>query len=180
VLWAGLHRESIVTVSDLRSLFDYSYWANGKLFSVLAQLTPEEFTRDVAGSYGSIRNTLVHVLSAEWGWLDRCGGATRGAPLKPADYPTLESLTLAWQQVERNVRDFLAALTDRDLSRPVEFSLGGGPKQIMPLGQLMHHAANHGIHHRGQVALLLRSLGHAPRNIDLLLFYSRNDAAPAL
>ena len=29
---------------------------------------PDEFTRSVAGSDGSIRNTLVHVLSAEWAW----------------------------------------------------------------------------------------------------------------
>src|SRR5436309_15218065 len=35
-----------------------------KLFDVISQITPEQFTRPVAGSYGSIRNTLVHVLSA--------------------------------------------------------------------------------------------------------------------
>jgi uncharacterized damage-inducible protein DinB len=36
----------------------------------------------------------------------------------------------------------------------------------MPIGQLLHHAASHGVHHRGQVALLLRSLGHVPGNFD--------------
>ena len=66
-------------VTDLEQLFDYSYWANGKLFAVLTQLTPEQFTQPIVGSYESIRNTLVHVLSAEWGWLDRCGGRARGA-----------------------------------------------------------------------------------------------------
>jgi len=54
-------------VKDLEELFDYSYWANDRLFEVAAQLTPEQFTKPVAGSYGSVRNTLVHVLSAEWG-----------------------------------------------------------------------------------------------------------------
>ena len=38
------------------------------------------------GSYGSIRNTLVHALSTEWGWLDRCGGAKRGPALKGEDF----------------------------------------------------------------------------------------------
>jgi len=50
-------------VSDLARLFEYNYWANRKLFEVVAELTPEQFTQSVAGSYGSIRNTLVHVLS---------------------------------------------------------------------------------------------------------------------
>ena len=50
-----------MTVKDFKELFDYRYWANKKLFEVLAQLTPEEFMKTVAGSYGSVRNTLVHV-----------------------------------------------------------------------------------------------------------------------
>jgi uncharacterized damage-inducible protein DinB len=57
-------------VADLERLYDYHYWANAKLLDVVCQLTPDEFTRSVTGSYGSIRNTLVHVLSAEWGWPD--------------------------------------------------------------------------------------------------------------
>ncbi len=54
-------------VDHLRRVYDYNYWANEKLLGVVKQLTPQEFTRSVAGSYGSIRTTLVHVLSAEWG-----------------------------------------------------------------------------------------------------------------
>jgi uncharacterized damage-inducible protein DinB len=42
-----------MTVRDLERMYDYSYWANKKLFQVLSQLTAEEFTRNVAGSYGS-------------------------------------------------------------------------------------------------------------------------------
>ena len=67
-----------MTVKDLERLYDYGYWANKKLLVVVSQLTAEQFTQTVAGSYGSVRNTLVHVLSAEWGWLDRCGGRQRG------------------------------------------------------------------------------------------------------
>src|SRR5207344_189836 len=50
-----------MTVKDLEGLYDYNYWANGRLLQVVSRLTPEEFTRQVAGSYGSVRNTLVHV-----------------------------------------------------------------------------------------------------------------------
>ena len=161
-----------MTVKDLERMYDYGYWANRKLFNVISRLTPEQFTQEVAGSYGSIRNTLVHTLSAEWGWLDRCGGASRGAALKAADYPTVQSLLERWEQVEQHMRDFLATLTDADLGRPIEFAIGSGPKHVMALGDLLHHGANHGVHHRGQVALLLRALGHVPGNFDILLYYA--------
>jgi uncharacterized damage-inducible protein DinB len=163
-----------VTVQDLEGLFDYGYWANDKVRGVLSQLTTEQFTQHVAGSYGSIRNTMVHMLSAEWGWLERCGGATRGPALKPQDYPTVTSLFDRWRDVEARVREFLSTLQDEDLARVVEFALGSGPRQSMALGALLHHAAIHGVHHRGQVALLLRMLGHVPGNFDILLYYARS------
>ena len=166
-------------VSDLERLYDYNYWANKQLIGVVSRLTPEQFTQFVAGSYGSIRNTLVHVLSAEWGWLDRCGGPKRGDRLNPQDYPTVESLVRAWSRVEVDMRAFLANLKDEDLTRDMEFAIGGGPKHAVPLGDLMQHAAVHAVHHRGQVALLLRTLGHEPGNFDFLLYVGEQRSVPA-
>jgi len=169
----------IMTVKDLEVLYDYGYWANGKLFQVISQLTPEQFTQPLAGSYGSIRNTLVHTLSAEWGWLSRCGGPERASKLEAGEYPTLESLIQTWTRVEGYVREFLAGLEDDDLARNADFANDRGEKRSLPLGELMHHAANHGVHHRGQVALQLRLLGHTPGNIDILVYYAEKRGATA-
>ena len=159
-----------MTVKDLERLYDYGYWANKKLLAVVSQLTPEQFTRTVAGSYGSVRNTMVHTLSAEWGWLDRCGGHERGLALKGDDYPTVESLVETWVNVEGWVRAFLAELKDEELDRKVEYKNPRGETRSMPLGELMQHGANHGVHHRGQIALLLRMLDQVPGNVDLLFY----------
>ena len=161
-----------MTVKDLENLFAYGHWANRKLLAVISRLTPEQFTRTVDGSHGSVRTTMVHVLSAEWGWLDRCGGPKRGAPLNPADYPTAASLIEGWDRVEAYGRTFLSTLRDEDLARDVEFAIGGAEKRSMPVGELLQHAANHGAHHRGQVSLLLRLLGYDPENFDLVLYYA--------
>ena len=168
-----------MTVKDLEVLYEYGYWANKKLFDAISQLTPEQFTQSVAGSYGSIRNTLVHTMSAEWGWLDRCGGEVRGPALRPEDYPTAESLIEGWNRVEGYVREFLSRLKDEDLAHDVEFTIHGLEKQSMRLGYLMQHAAVHGVHHRGQVALLLRMLGYAPGNFDILFYYADKRGASA-
>ena len=157
-------------VSDLERLYDYGYWANKHLIGIVSQLSPEQFTQSVGGSYGSIRNTLVHTMSAEWGWLAKCGGPKRADRLKPEAYPTLASLVQEWSGVEANVRAFLSGLKDEDLARDVDFAIGDGPREHGTLGHLMQHAAIHGVHHRGQVALLLRMLGCAPGNFDLLFY----------
>ncbi len=169
-----------MTVKDLERLYDYGYWANRKLFEVISSLTPEEFTQPFSGTHGSIRNTLVHILSAEWGWLGRCGGPERGDPLKPDNFPTLTSLLQTWNSVEAHVRTFLSRLTDADLARLVEFMTPQGEKRTMPLGELLHHGANHGVHHRGQLSLLLRMRGHSPENFDLLLYDAARRGVPIL
>src|SRR5215216_5971029 len=105
-------------VSDLERLYDYNYWANKKLFSVVSQLTPEQFTQAVAGSYESVRNTLVHVLSAEWGWLDRCGGPPRGEKLKAENFATADSVIALWARAESHGPRRRAPPARRDSRRP--------------------------------------------------------------
>jgi uncharacterized damage-inducible protein DinB len=168
-----------MTVRDLELLFDYGYWAHRRLLRAASELTDEEFTREVAGSYGSVRNTLVHILSAEWGWLERCGGPARGPKLSPVDYPTLASLTETWTRVEGRLRAFLAGLEEKDLTRVIEFDdPRGGGKSSMAVGEMLRHAAIHGVHHRGQVALLLRVLGHAAGNFDMILYDAERRNTP--
>jgi uncharacterized damage-inducible protein DinB len=159
-----------MTIVELGRLYNYAYWANGRLLGAVAELSDEEFTRNVAGSYGSVRNTFVHVLSAEWGWLERCGGLARGPKLQPEAFPTVSAIREPWARVEAEMRRFLAGLNDADLERPIEFSFPQSGTRVLPLGTLLQHGAVHGIHHRGQIALLLRLLGRVPGNVDLLFF----------
>jgi uncharacterized damage-inducible protein DinB len=164
-----------MTVKDLLRLYEYGYWANAKLFPVIAQLTPDQFTHAVVGGHGSIRNTIVHVMSAEWGWISRCGGPERGPALKPAEFPTVESVLETWKKVEGYVRELLGRISD--LSREVEFSLPGLENRSMAIGELLQHGAIHAVHHRGQVAVMLRMLGHTPGNLDVLFHDAERRAA---
>ena len=167
-----------MNVNDLKVLYEYGYWANRRLFRVLSRLAPEEFTQDVGGSYGSIRNTLVHALSVEWGWLDRCGGRPRGPRLNAENYPTVESFVAEWKRVEAYMRGFLSGLKDEDLTRECEFTIEGIERRSLSMGDLMQHGALHGIHHRGQIALLLRMLGCEPGNFDMLIYYAQQPRRP--
>jgi uncharacterized damage-inducible protein DinB len=118
------------------------------------------------------------MLSSEWGWIGRCSGHERGPALDPADFPTPAAVIEGWKQQESRVHAYLATLCDTDLTRRIEFSLGG-PKQSLPLGELLQHAANHGVHHRGQVSLLLRLRGCSPENFDMLYYFSEKHSGQA-
>ena len=161
-----------MTVADLVDLYQYGAWATNWVLRVASDLSSDDFTTSVAGSYGSVRDTLVHALSAQWGWVARCGGSERGPALKSGDFPTVESVAELARSVEERTSAFLATLTDSDLERFVTYSGTDGESRSFPAGELLYHAANHGVHHRGQIAILLRELGHTPGNFDILFYYA--------
>jgi uncharacterized damage-inducible protein DinB len=168
-----------MTVRDFVTLFDYGYWTNGKLFAAAARLTLEQFAGTVDGRHGSVRNTLVHVLNAERAWLGRFAGLELGPALDPADFQTAGAIAEAWEPVEAGLRAFLATLPDEALAREVGFTVGGTTAMSMPLSRLLQQVVCHSVHHRGQVSLVLRLLGHDPENFDVFLYHAERHRSRA-
>ena len=99
-----------MTPEDVRLLFAYDAWANARTLEACAALTPEQFTRSLGSSFGSVRDTLAHILGAQWIWHERLNGRpTAGLPSADA-YPDLASLGMRWAEVERDLLGFVGTL----------------------------------------------------------------------
>ena len=74
---------------DLQRICAYDDWADERTFEVVRKLTPEEFTRELGGSFPSVRDTLAHIHLAQWIWLRRIETKpTTGAPGTLSTSPT--------------------------------------------------------------------------------------------
>ena len=62
-----------------RTLFAYDAWANRRSLEACATLTPEQFTRDLGSSFPSVRDTLAHLVGAQFVWLERFHGRVPSA-----------------------------------------------------------------------------------------------------
>jgi uncharacterized damage-inducible protein DinB len=45
----------------LSEMLVYNRWANEQYLDVIARLSDEQFTTKIGGSFGSVRDTLVHL-----------------------------------------------------------------------------------------------------------------------
>jgi uncharacterized damage-inducible protein DinB len=161
-----------MTSAEIGTLLDYHYWARDRLLDAVSTLTPEQFDRDLGSSFKSIRATLVHLLSAEWGWYERWHGRSPKAPLPADQFPDAGSIASAWRAHETKMRDFIGPLGDAALGRAVDYTLFSGAAGSTPLWQMIQHVVNHGSYHRGQITTMLRQLGAAPaKSMDLIAFY---------
>ncbi|MGH7673924.1 MAG: DinB family protein [Gemmatimonadales bacterium] len=160
-----------IAVTHVRELYAYNRWANDQVLRAVERLTPEQLLRDTGSSFSSIRDTLAHILGAEWIWLERWLGRSPRALLAAADFPTAAALRDRWAMVEAGQQAFLAGLQDDRLPQRVAYINTKGQRWEYALWQMLVHVVNHSTYHRGQVTTMLRQLGAAPAATDLLNFY---------
>jgi uncharacterized damage-inducible protein DinB len=55
----------------LTTLFSHHLWANLRLLERCAELTPEQLEGTISGAYGSIQDTLQHIVRAEQSYFSR-------------------------------------------------------------------------------------------------------------
>jgi len=156
---------------DIFTLFDYNAWANERALGAAGALSPEQFLRDMGNSFPSVRDTLTHILGAEWIWLRRCQGESPSSGLPAAEFPNVASLKDRFATVERERRTFLEGVSEERLAQPFSYRDFAGNAHSLRLVESLQHLVNHGTYHRGQITTMLRQLGAKPVSTDMSRFY---------
>jgi uncharacterized damage-inducible protein DinB len=159
--------------ATIGALYRYDSWANEEVLDAASRVTPADFTRGLGSSHGSVRDTLTHVVWAEWIWLERWKGASPTVVFPPADFPSVDALRERFRSVAAERSAFMRRLTAEDLLQVREYRNLRGEAWRYPLWQQMHHVVNHSTYHRGQVVTMLRQLGAAVPATDFLVYYDR-------
>ena len=143
----------------LDRLLEYGTWANHGLLDFLGDLPPETLDLTAGGVYGTIRETLEHLLSSETGYQRRLLGLPR---LDPADRPTQPDLA-ELRRLAAEAADAVAGLAGR-LPDPATMlpTSSGDRAAATVLTQLVMH----GVEHRAHVGTILGANGIEPPDLD--------------
>ena len=152
---------------SLAAQVNYSQWASRKLLTLALTLPDEELTRHIGNSHGSILKTFQHTYYADRAWLSRIVGEGAGFE-DPAPGPSLSDLDHRWWPL---LDRFEEALEQRKPTSILIYKNLKGQQFERPIWQVALHVVNHGTYHRGQVASMLRQLGHEPPSTDLIYYY---------
>ena len=169
----------MITPEDLRTLFAYDAWANRRMLEACGALSAEQFTRDLGSSFRSVRDTLAHIMGAQWIWLERFRGRSPSALPDGDQYTDLAALRARWAQFESELLSYINGLSVADLERSFDYRDLKGNSYSSVLWQTLQHLANHGTYHRGQVTTMFRQLGAKPIGTDMIGFYRERTAQAA-
>ncbi|MBD3163125.1 MAG: hypothetical protein GF328_13565 [Candidatus Latescibacteria bacterium] len=148
----------------------YRHYRDGsrkKLFEFLLDVPDEDFVRAVAGANGrSLRDLLVHLVDASGFWISLIQDRPHTA-LDPADFATVESVIPVADESADRIDHVLRDADPDWFSREMAVTPGGIPQRVVP-AQAFVHLLTHEFHHKGQIVLLARMLGHEPPETDYL------------
>jgi uncharacterized damage-inducible protein DinB len=157
--------------NNLARLFEHNHWANLQIIDACLKLSDEQLDAEPHGAaYGSIRNTLLHIVTSQQGYL--------------------RLLTLPLEQRQERIEVPISELRESARTSGEGFvTLARDQARLASLTRLQTHdgyvvdpwvimvqAINHATEHREQIKLALTSLGITPPNLDGWTYGERTNA----
>jgi uncharacterized damage-inducible protein DinB len=155
---------------DLKSLFAYNRWANGRVVEACRALAPGRYEQEPVPGWPSIRSTLVHLADATWIWARRVSGEPIAARVAETDVPTLDDVQALLDRGHDAFDRLLDRLQPEQLRAVWSYRNFEDQELALPLWAVLRHVVNHATYHRGQIAAKFGRLGATPAKTDLVLW----------
>lgn len=149
-----------MTENILARIFEHNNWANQRIMEVCATLRDEQLDAPPqSATEGSIRNTLQHLVSAQYGYL-----RLLTLPIEERK----DRFTVEFADLEKSLKDSGERLLElaSDTSKLPTTRLQTRDDYWVEPWVLMVQIINHATEHREQIKSMLTALGITPPDID--------------
>jgi uncharacterized damage-inducible protein DinB len=149
-----------MTENILEKLFEHNNWANLQIIQACSALSDEQLDAEPqSATKGSIRRTLLHLVSSQRGYLSLLTLPVEARLQAPPAITDLE-------QAARLSGEGLLALARDESSKPLKTQLQTTDGYFVEPWVVMVQAINHATEHREQIKSMLSALGVTPPDID--------------
>lgn len=147
----------------LAEFFKHNAWANRRLIGACAALTDEQLDASAVGTYGRLRDTLVHLVAAQERYVTLLSGEDHPHPLREdTPFPGFGEL----RERARASSDALTAIAERFQDDHVLHGTRRGQPYAIPASIVLIQAINHATEHRAHVTTILSQQGITPPDLD--------------
>lgn len=156
-------------MTNLLKLIRYQQWANNKIAEVIKTIPATVTDHEFGGSFPTLRLTVLHLLQADYRWLNRLNGVLI-VDIPPGwQDQDATSLIKTWLMVQEQLVNRVQQLVPQG-NPDIKFTTAKGDTYELPLEEVIIHLVNHATYHRGQLVNMLRQAGAKPESTDYFLF----------
>ncbi len=161
----------MITAEYCQTMARYNRWQNTSLYREADGLSSDERQQNRGAFFGSIQNTLSHILWGDTMWMSRLDGA----PPPDTRISGNGRFTVGWDDLkvmridaDAKIAEWAGRITDDELARDITWQSAFEKSGMThPFGLLVMHVFSHQTHHRGQVHAMLTAAGATPDATDL-------------
>jgi len=152
----------------LIELCNHNVWATQRLFAACEELSDAQLDATLVGTFGSIRNTLMHIVGAQERIATVLAEAGPVSVNRDGDlFPGLAELRAR----ARTSGEVLVELAAHAPSGATVTTTWRGEAYALPVWMLLAQAITHATEHRTQVAAILTQQGIAPPTMDVWAYH---------
>jgi uncharacterized damage-inducible protein DinB len=156
-------------IDTLTYLYGHNLWANLSLLEVCAKLTAEQLQASLTGTFGSVYDTLVHIVSAERSYYSRISTGQPYFRDQDADPMAIDEMIVSARETGAGLIEWAHKV---EVGDTVEVDWNGTPREV-PKTVILTQAINHATEHRAQVMAILTQIGIEPPSLDSWTYFNQ-------
>ena len=150
------------TDATLMQFILYNNWANGKLLQACQNLSEDQLNAMIPGAYGTIRDTLEHIIQGEEFYVELLTGNRPKPSFQWASKPALTEMKAYGAQVGEALVEAIQRIRPTD---PVHEEDQGKTFHYQALAVFIQ-IINHGVEHRTNITTILNQGLQTPPDVD--------------
>ncbi|RDI38020.1 DinB family protein [Falsibacillus pallidus] len=160
-------------------MYDYHLWANEVILNRLKELPQDIFHMEVKSGFSSVAKTMAHIYLTDLAWLEIISGKSMSDAMalthqlnEQLETKNIEEMEAGFYDLSKRYKDFLSSQQDYEAVFEVDNPYAGLLETTV--SETILHVVTHGSYHRGNIATMLRQIGHTSVMQDFGLFlYSK-------
>ncbi|MFC9601533.1 DinB family protein [Peribacillus butanolivorans] len=146
-------------------MYDYHVWANGVIIDRLKEFPQDIYHKEIQTGFSSVSKVLSHIYLTDYAWFEIISGKSMNEAMASTDQLREEVETKSIEEIKKIFHDLSernkALLNSQeDIEKLIEVDNPYAGFLETSISESVLHVVTHGSYHRGNIATMLRQMGH--------------------
>ncbi|MCM3170054.1 DinB family protein [Peribacillus frigoritolerans] len=155
-------------------MYNYHAWANGVIIDRLNELPEHVYHKEIQSGFSSVSKVLSHIYLTDYAWFDIISGISMDEAMASSSELKEEVEKKSIEEMKKTFMDLYernkALLSTVDVEKVMVVDNPYAGSLETTISESVLHVVTHGTYHRGNIATMLRQMGHTSVMQDFGLY----------
>ncbi|TKH09734.1 damage-inducible protein DinB [Peribacillus simplex] len=164
--------------NPLLEMYNYHAWANGVIIDRLNELPQHIYHKEIQTGFSSVSKVLSHIYLTDYAWFDIISGKSMNEAMASANQlregvekKSIGEMKKIFLDLSERNKELLST---EDMEKVIVVDNPYAGLLETSISESVLHVVTHGSYHRGNIATMLRQMGHTSVMQDFGLYlYSK-------